>query len=707
MHVSIFTEVRPKVKCCTTCCKQYHCPICPKLKSFPFPKFERHLDVHVKNAIAFKDVFLCRCSLQCRDVGHFHCPLCGRTVIRRVDMEVHLKLCSPSSCLPTSAKPIQVIPSPYFSAASLASSSSTAAPAPVAPSLSLKKEPSPVAISPSPKAASAPLASSLSPVAAPLASSPPPKAAPVPVAPSFSLVSPPSPPSTTLLPQVTSTLVIPEPQDMITPKVRPKMVKCPHCSLILHQKNVPKHIQRKHTEQKKDVTAQDHLKSVCVDATNGIYAVKKTKHGFSVPVHAQNKTWGHVHKVECELEECRQSHLTAVRSGLLSKHCEHIRSLQYCTDITQEECLQEETLTALVKLQLFGEAKKANCLKRQSHAQATHVPLCVQVNLQETQGRFCFSVHEPKLNHYNRLGRLMVTYNQTENTWRCLCVKPRVPCVHKNISQWHLFQLDPSIFKTEAASPSTPEEPPGSAYPPSEQQVKQLVQYLYSHKRLPETIPEDLTKPRAVTDFLTELHPKETTCAVCPGSVQLGHSSNITQEGKIITMNGIIENVSTYYKCCPHCKMVFRYQEWTDGLHNFNDHVMLSLEMCVFLRHSLQNRVSVSEVISSLECLRDVTFPLRDTILHAYCHFEALTGHDYSVSCVRCGYHPPGVVMDLHKKGVFNLSMGDTEEASGDNCGKVVFENFWDLVQQEMIARGFSPTHPSDGTESPLERHSD
>lgn len=50
-----------------------------------------------------------------------------------------------------------------------------------------------------------------------------------------------------------------------------------------------------------------------------------------------------------------------------------------------------------------------------------------------------------------------------------------------------------------------------------------------------------------------------------------------------------------------------------------------------------------------------MTIPARETVLHAYCHFEALTSHDYSFSCVCCGYYPPVVVMDLHKKGVFNF----------------------------------------------------
>lgn len=75
----------------------------------------------------------------------------------------------------------------------------------------------------------------------------------------------------------------------------------------------------------------------------------------------------------------------------------------------------------------------------------------------------------------------------------------------------------------------------------------------------------------------------------------------------------------------------------------------------VLLLYLFQNNVSVSKVINSLESLRNETFPARDTILHAYYHFEALMNHDYSFSCVCCGYYPPIVVMDLHKKGVFNL----------------------------------------------------
>ncbi|KAJ4932939.1 hypothetical protein JOQ06_029777 [Pogonophryne albipinna] len=136
------------------------------------------------------------------------------------------------------------------------------------------------------------------------------------------------------------------------------------------------------------------------------------------------------------------------------------------------------------------------------------------------------------------------------------------------------------------------------------------------------------------------------------GSVLLEKSARITRNARIITMNGVIENVSTYFRRCPQCHMIYRYQEWQDSLHNFDDHVILNVELCVYLRASLQNNVSVSKVLNSLEVVRKVTFPARDTILHGYMHFEALTTNDYSYSCVCCGYYPPVVVMDLHKRSV-------------------------------------------------------
>lgn len=56
-----------------------------------------------------------------------------------------------------------------------------------------------------------------------------------------------------------------------------------------------------------------------------------------------------------------------------------------------------------------------------------------------------------------------------------------------------------------------------------------------------------------------------------------------------------------------------------------------------------------------IEATERVSFPNKERVLQGYLHFEALTEHDYMFACVSCGYNPTVVVMDLHKKGVFNM----------------------------------------------------
>lgn len=147
-----------------------------------------------------------------------------------------------------------------------------------------------------------------------------------------------------------------------------------------------------------------------------------------------------------------------------------------------------------------------------------HVPLCVEVSFDESAKHFCFSVHEATLHYYSCLGRVFVTYNSSANTWHCLCAKPRMSCVHKNIGKWHLFQKNQDVFRTEETSTSTPQKHQDTVYPPSAELFKRLVQCIHAHKRLPANLPDDLVRPKPVTDYVTELHPVETVCALCPGT---------------------------------------------------------------------------------------------------------------------------------------------------------------------------------------------
>lgn len=58
-----------------------------------------------------------------------------------------------------------------------------------------------------------------------------------------------------------------------------------------------------------------------------------------------------------------------------------------------------------------------------------------------------------------------------------------------------------------------------------------------------------------------------------------------------------------------------------------------------------------------IEATEGERLPKSDVILKAYSLTYTLSVCLSLITCthVSCGYHPPVVVMDLHKKGVFNM----------------------------------------------------
>lgn len=68
--------------------------------------------------------------------------------------------------------------------------------------------------------------------------------------------------------------------------------KCPNCGLLLYKQNLRRHILRKHSSTINDITADNHLKSQCIDDKNGVFAVAKSFQGTCFPIDAIKKTWG-------------------------------------------------------------------------------------------------------------------------------------------------------------------------------------------------------------------------------------------------------------------------------------------------------------------------------------------------------------------------------------------------------------------------------
>ena len=50
--------------------------------------------------------------------------------------------------------------------------------------------------------------------------------------------------------------------------------------------------------------------------------------------------------------------------------------------------------------------------------------------------------------------------------------------------------------------------------------------------------------------------------------------------GKIMFFSGIVVNMTE----CIHSGCPYRYQEWTEGIHNYNNSMFLGLDVCLLIR---------------------------------------------------------------------------------------------------------------------------
>uniref|UniRef100_A0A8D0DEX6 HMG domain-containing protein n=1 Tax=Sander lucioperca TaxID=283035 RepID=A0A8D0DEX6_SANLU len=427
-------------------------------------------------------------------------------------------------------------------------------------------------------------------------------------------------------------------------------------------------MRQRHSTVKEDITADRHLACQPIEIERGIIAVVKSFSSNSAPIHVQKRTLGASHQIRCELDACVRNSEVMHRSGFISFDYAHLQSLQYCPPpISPQIELREDVLRGIVSGRWFSEERKRACLLKKAAANAEGIPFSVEVEVESSSSRRYVSVYEANLSYYKRFGRLMVMFDTANNTWHCHCVKAKQACVHKAIAKWHFFQTRKELFTGDEHEDT--QESQGSEdkvetvtssnlqYPPRDQDLERIVRYIHNKKRLPADLPEKVYGLTSETEVPKHLIPKECVCPECPGDLPLGEPLIISRSAKIITVKGIIEGVTTYGKKCSRCVMMVRYQEWEDGLHNFNDKVILTLHFCLYLRNCLQTHTALGRAIETWELTSGQQYPNKNSLIHGYLHFEALTDHDYNFSCVCCEHHPPVVVMDLHKSCVFSLAV--------------------------------------------------
>ncbi|KAF3851086.1 hypothetical protein F7725_012858 [Dissostichus mawsoni] len=210
----------------------------------------------------------------------------------------------------------------------------------------------------------------------------------------------------------------------------------------------------------------------------------------------------------------------------------------------------------------------------------------------------------------------MVSYDTKKNLWHCPCAK--ISCPHKYIAKWHLYQTHRELFRkvrsteeVECLSTAASTEDEHShdeadlgdiPYPPKGvEKLKGMAQYILRNKKLPAVLPEHLRLPSVEVQYSRHLIPEEMMCQHCPGNVPMSDPVLITHKAKILTKSRIVNDVSTYCKSCHQCGAHYRYQEWKDGLHNFNDRILLDLPLCLTIRNMLQVHTAVSRVVEYLE----------------------------------------------------------------------------------------------------------
>ncbi|XP_056453234.1 uncharacterized protein LOC130387964 [Gadus chalcogrammus] len=475
--------------------------------------------------------------------------------------------------------------------------------------------------------------------------------------------------------------------------------------LMLNKRNFKIHCRRKHTNLLETITKERFLACQCIDGTHGVFAVEKSFCGPATPIHVIKNIWGPAQKIVCEVDQCRLNGDFAQRSGMLPFECHHIQSLLYCPRTDGETVtLPGEALERMVENKWFGEERKAGLLRCQKNADAEGVPLSVHLTVGGPPSKFHVSVYEKKVTYYSRLGRVIVAYDSKQNTWHCPCSKARQSCIHKAVAKWHLFVTKRELFRkvksteeetlnlTEISTVQYDSDSKEDSYPPDDREIARMLKYLLNNKKIPANIPQALIEQsregRRDDSFPKHLIPREKKCVECEYTLC---EHLITAKGKILTSTGVVEGISTYRKSCLNCGMIYRYQEWDEGIHNFDDHIILSLHLCLMVRNALQTHTAISKVIEIIETTEKVSFPNKERVLQAYLHFEALTDHEYTYSCVSCGNNPAVVVMDLHKKGVFNMPVSDIPSPPEGYDGNVDMDHFWNTVATEMLSRGLIP----------------
>ena len=114
----------------------------------------------------------------------------------------------------------------------------------------------------------------------------------------------------------------------------------------------------------------------------------------------------------------------------------------------------------------------------------------------------------------------------------------------------------------------------------------------------------------------------------------------------------MVTSFKSFVKKYSICELYYRYQGWNYGIYNYNDHLFLGFDVCLYLKEHLYYHNSIPSFSESMNSFFNLSVP-PGNFVKAYIFFEALLNNLYSFFYSSSRYYPWILVMDLNKKIAF------------------------------------------------------
>lgn len=465
--------------------------------------------------------------------------------------------------------------------------------------------------------------------------------------------------------------------------------ECSYCKKYFAKKSLNIHIRKQHLKKTDDgeILPKSHY-SVCVDTNKGIYAVSIRLEGPQTPLHVLFKSFGPDQRMECSRNACMDIWATEVRSGKTHYMCQHVESVQHTTVTAPHHELSLDKLHEMADSRFLTISRRNELMLMFQNAEKENSPMIAIIPNRETYSdryKWYSVFSNTVMQHFwCKYNRVIVTL---DNHLKCIKCKCKIPsCIHASVLKWYLFEIGENFRFATTNSDEESVDNDMSLPNTSHESIKKMVEYIHDVKSIKN---DDILKIKFDPDNIPHvLEPTETQCFFCQS--QLVESKPFLRP--VIYCNDR-EPISTgfvvRFRTCVKCSAVYRYQEWDHGIFNYDNKIFISLPLLLDIRYGLSTHTAISRTCDAI-LSRKLKLKLNEQtiqiIRNAYLAFEAMVKHEYKFSCLHCGHHPKILVFDCCRKISFDFSLDDIDktEPTGPTVNADIF---WDTVEKKIIAR--------------------